>query len=371
MKTKPPGKTKYKDLLRESLGRVHAWFNRNLWNKIVALGLTLLLLMSLVMYGIGQWYVSTRSGEYTRFGVSFIPAYAEYLGVDPQETFAAIVDDLGIKRMRLVSYWNRIERTPGVYDFSELDWQFQQAKLRNVDITLAIGLRQPRWPECHAPDWAASLSENEKNSRLQEFIAAVVHRYKYSPTLVSYQLENEFHLDSFGECGDHDRERLVNEFKLVREIDPDTPIVLSRSNNLVPSWPVGEPRADIIGAAVYKRNWEETYTKRYFEYPVPSWYYSSLAGAAKLTTGRDSFIHELQAEPWLPPQYDMRTAPTEEMYKSFNPEMVDSRIDFALKTGLKPIDLWGAEWWYYMKEVRDEPAVWQAIQDKLDEVSRH
>jgi L-ribulose-5-phosphate 3-epimerase UlaE len=33
-------------------------------------------------------------------------------------------------------------------------------------------------------------------------------------------------------------------------------------------------------------------------------------------------------------------------------------IDFAKNMGISPIDLWGIEWWYWMKEKHDRPEFW-------------
>jgi beta-galactosidase GanA len=65
----------------------------------------------------------------------------------------AMIDDLGVRQFRLVSYWDKIEPEKGTYDFDELDWQFQKANDAHAKVSLAIGLRQPRWPECHMPSW--------------------------------------------------------------------------------------------------------------------------------------------------------------------------------------------------------------------------
>ena len=96
------------------------------------------------MYGIAYWYQQKHRNEPITFGSTFIPTYAESFGLDPQETMQAMIDDLGIKRFRLVSYWRTIEKEPGTYDFSQLDWQFEKVKKAGGRVSLAIGLRQPR-----------------------------------------------------------------------------------------------------------------------------------------------------------------------------------------------------------------------------------
>ena len=317
------------------------------------------------MYAVAQWYINTKANEPYQIGATFIQPYAEYFELDPEETLTAMTDDLGFEHLRLVSYWNIHEREQGEYDFTDLDWQFAHAEERDVTISLAIGLRQPRWPECHMPAWAEPMEMKEWYPHLKDYMQAVIERYKDSPVLVSYQLENEFLLDVFGVCPDHSRERLIDSFEFVKELDPTRPVIVSRSNNATPSWPVGEPRADIIGASIYKRVWDGTLTNRYFEYPLPPWFYAFLAGGAKLTTNRDTVIHELQAESWLPRGMDMRTASTEELYKSMNPEMLANRFEYGRATGIREIDLWGVEWWYSRKVNDGDDSLWKVAREQI------
>lgn len=318
-------------------------------------------------YAVASWYQHKHRNDPLVIGTTFVPNYARYFDLDPKETLQAMIDDLGIKRFRLVSYWNMHEKEPDEYDFSELDWQFDMIEKAGGTVALSLGLRQPRWPECHGPDWAMQKPMPEWTEDLKEYMGVTIDRYKDRDVLVEYQLENEFLLTVFGDCPDHSRERLVDEFNYVKSKDDTRPLIVNRSNNAVPSWPVGEPRADKVGAAVYKRVWDKTITKRNFEYPLPEWFYTFLAGGTELTTGRDSIIHELQTESWLPEgvDYDMKTAPIEELYKTFSPEILPDRLAYGVKTGIRTIDLWGVEWWYQMKTKRNAPELWDIAKVEL------
>jgi hypothetical protein len=318
-------------------------------------------------YSIGVWYQLQHKDEPLEIGATFVPNYARYFELDPEETLQAMIDDLGIKRFRLVSYWNMHEKQPDVYDFSELDWQFDMIEEAGGTVALSLGLRQPRWPECHGPEWAMAKTVPEWTEDLKEYMGVLIDRYKDREVLVEYQLENEFLLTVFGDCPDHSRERLIDEFNYVKSKDSTRPLIVNRSNNAVPSWPINEPRADKVGAAVYKRVWDKTVTKRNFEYPLPEWFYSFLAGGTELTTGRESIIHELQTESWLPENvgYDMRDAPIDKLYDTFSPEILPSRIEYGVNTGIRTIDLWGVEWWYQMKTMRNAPELWDTAKTEL------
>ncbi len=333
------------------------WRRRNKIGKLIVIVLLILSVVISMMYGVSMWFKLSNRSKPLTIGATFVPNYARYFELDPQETFHAMIHDLGLRRFRLVSYWKDIERTPGVYDFSELDWQFEMAEEAGAEVSLAIGLRQPRWPECHGPAWAMEKPMTVWKEDLKVFMGKVIDRYKTSPALKEYQLENEFFLSVFGECPDFSRERLVEEYEFVKDRDPDHPVIISRSNNAV-GLPLNEPTPDAYAVSVYKRVWDKTLTKRYFEYPFPAWFYGSLAGGSKLIQDRELFIHELQTEAWLPSGMSMKTAPVEELYKSLNPERLKKRIAYGVDTGMRTIDVWGVEWWYHMKTKRAHPELW-------------
>jgi len=327
----------------------------------------------LATYGVAEWYIHKHKNQPLILGASFIPDYATSFGLDPQQTLQAMLepssqDGLALKQVRLVSYWSDIEPTPGQYDFSKLDWQFALANKYGAKVSLAIGLRQPRWPECHEPSWVNIDSNNRQawEPQLFKYISAVVNRYKDNPALQDYELENEFFMKVFGECKDFDRNRLVAEFNLVKGLDMQHNVIISRSDNWI-GVPVGKPTPDEFAISVYKRVWDATITHRYFEYPLPSWFYASLAGWEELLSGKDMIIHELQAEPWTPKGQDITQTSVKEQYKSMNPKRLKDRIKYGENTGMRTIDLWGAEWWYYMKVQKHDPGTWnvvkQAIQD--------
>jgi hypothetical protein len=89
-----------------------------------------------------------------RLGLTFSARYAADLGLDWRETYRALLDEIGVRRLRLPVYWDLIEREKGRTDFEDLDWQIAEAKKRGATLILAIGQRVPRWPECHIPAWA-------------------------------------------------------------------------------------------------------------------------------------------------------------------------------------------------------------------------
>jgi hypothetical protein len=340
------------------------WSRKSIWNRLALILAVVVLVCFGAMYGIAQWYIASQRDQPLAVGATFISDYAEKLGVDPKETLDAIINDLGVKHLRLVSYWDDIEAEQGVYDFSNLDWQMDKAEAGGVKVSLTLGLRQPRWPECHMPLWAALEPKKVWQPKLRKFIAAVVERYRDNPALESYQLENEYFLTVFGICPDFSRDRLVDEYNLVKRLDPKHTLVVSMSNNAIGT-PIGEPTPDKWAISIYKRVWDKTLTKRYFEYPIPAWYYGFRAGFTQLTRGHDSFIHELQAEAWAADGYETATAPLNELYKSMNSDRLRHRFRYGQATGMRKMDMWGVEWWYQMKVKRGAPELWETAKQEF------
>ncbi|MCA9332747.1 beta-galactosidase [Candidatus Saccharibacteria bacterium] len=344
------------------------WINSSKLHKAVWLVSLTLVICIMFMYSVSQWYMFKHRHQPIEMGVTFIPKYARYYDLDPKETLQAIFDDLNFKYVRLVSYWSEGEAEQGKYDFSQLDWQFDMAKSRGVKVSLSIGLRQPRWPECHMPTWAEKMQKSEWEPKLKDYISAVVNRYKDNPALGSYQLENEYFLKAFGICPDFTRQRLVDEYNLVKTIDTEHPVIVSMSNNAIGT-PIYAPTPDYWAISVYKRVWDKSVTKRYFEYPIPAWYYAFRAGWTEATRGRDSFIHELQAEAWTPNDLGIKETPLSEQDKSMNAERLHDRFEYGRATGMKKVDLWGAEWWYWRKVKRNDPSLWQAAKEEVEKTN--
>ncbi len=353
---------------------IKGWWNRfwqyvwqrGWWRRLVFILASIVILFSATGLTIAQWYINKHKNQPLVLGASFISDYAESLGVDPQQTLTAMLSDLKLKQIRLVSYWSDIEPSSGQYDFSKLDWQFALANQYHTKVSLSIGLRQPRWPECHEPSWITidSKSPQAWEPQLNKFITAVINHYKNNPALQDYELENEFFMTVFGECKDFSRTRLINEYKLVKSLDTEHPVIVSRSDNWV-GIPIGQPTPDEFAISVYKRVWDATLTHRYFEYPIPAKFYAMLAGSEELLSGKDMIIHELQAEPWTPNGLEITQTSVKEQYKSMNPQRLKARIAYGEATGMRTIDLWGAEWWYWMKVEQNNPDVWNVVKDAV------
>jgi hypothetical protein len=289
------------------------------------------------------------------FGVSFSVKQCRSFGIDPHAVLEWLIADAGFRRFRLMSYWNEHEKSPGTYDFTELDWQMDRVAAAGGHVTLALGARQPRWPENHWPDWAWEAPKEERTAALLAYVSEVVRRYRNHPALVSYQLENEALLGSFGERAEIDRPRLRLELRLVKGLDPHHPVAMSTST----SWgiPIRKPIPDIVGFSYYQIVYGEGAYHEAFHKP---WLHRGRKRLIKLLKRRPAFIHELQLEPWGPRAiWEM---PADEQNKSMGPAQIARNVALARQTNAWPIDLWGGEWWYWRLKKDKDASIWKAVE---------
>ncbi|MFH1354382.1 MAG: beta-galactosidase [bacterium] len=294
------------------------------------------------------------------YGVSFSAPQADWIGLDWRQTYDALLDDLGVRRVRLSAYWDRIEPEEERPDFEDLDYQMDRAAEKGAAVILAIGRKLPRWPECHEPEWVQSRTEEEKQRRILEMLWAVVERYKGHPALTMWQLENEPLFD-FGECPPEDHAFLAQEEAVIRTLDSDHPILVTDSGELN-SWLPAARYGDVLGTTMYRTVFSgRTHRLFSYDYIFPSWLYRAKARLVKLIRGKEVIIAELQGEPWGSGPYIYIS--NEERQASFSPARMQQLQRFAQRTQLPEAYWWGAEYWYWEKEINDNPAYWEIARE--------
>lgn len=290
------------------------------------------------------------------YGVTFSQPQAQYIGLDWQEAYEAMLDDLGVRRLRLVAYWNIVEPEADDYDWRDLDWQMDEAAERGAKVMLAVGRKVPRWPECHIPEWARDLSEAEQQEEVKEMVGAVVERYREHPALERWQLENEPFLD-FGECPVSDEKFFAEEEALVRAGDSLHPIVVTDSGELN-WWLKVAQYGDVVGTTMYRTVWSgRTNSPFSYDYLFPAWMYRLKSRYVKLLTGKEVVIAELQGEPWGAAQFPDMTE--EERRAVFSLARMMELADFAERTQLPEAYWWGVEYWYWEKSTHGEDTFWE------------
>lgn len=302
--------------------------------------------------------------ERISYGMSFNTLYAHELGLDWRVVYNAILNDLNVRHFRLAAHWPMIEPTRDTYNFVELDYQIAQAEKAGADVILAVGRRLPRWPECHIPPWAEGLTWDEQKKEILEQIERVILRYKDSSAITYWQVENEPYLEVFARehCGELDEEFLKEEIALVKSLDDTRPILVTDSGNLG-LWAGAYRNGDAFGTSVYVHFWNPEVGQ--FRTVLPPAWYRIKANLMTLLYGRkEIMLIELSAEPWL--IEPVTNVPIETQYERMDLQKFNDILAYAKRTKLEKQYLWGAEWWYWLKE-KGHSEMWERGKELFNE----
>ena len=295
------------------------------------------------------------------YGVSFSPTFAEYLDLDWKKTYLAVLDDLQIKHLRIPTYWTSVEKNQGKFDFTDDDFMLEEAQKRGVKVVVVLGIKQPRWPECHVPQWAQKLSINDRHEAALKYIKETVNRYKDNSAVYAWQIENEPFFYPYGDCPVPDLDFFKKEVTLVKGMDK-RPVIVSETGEWAP-WIVQMQSSDIFGTTLYRDVYH--FLTGYFTYPLTPGYYSLRSNFFRkffAPNNQKTIIVELQAEPWFANNSPLST-PVDRQIEIFSEEKLEANLAFAKKTGFDEIYLWGVEWWYFMKEKKGHPEYWDYVKN--------
>lgn len=280
------------------------------------------------------------------YGITFSPRYAADLGLNVDDAYATLVNELGVKHVRLPLYWSDIERAPGAFDWTVPDQLVEFSQAHGVELTVVVGMKVPRWPECYVPDWAEGLDADRLQEAVLAFITQAVDRYKDSAAVVRWQVENEPFFP-FGTCPLITTAQFKERVERVRSLDP-RPILVTVSGEIGP-WLESAQAADVLGFSMYRQTWNDLFG--YFVYPISPEFYAVRASLVHDDVP-SVIISELQAEPWFPEPLASR--PLTDWYELFTAEMFENNIQFARDARLSEVYLWGAEWWVALKDAGDD-----------------
>ncbi|MGE5279237.1 MAG: beta-galactosidase [Deltaproteobacteria bacterium] len=318
-----------------------------------------------------------------RVGTTFSPVQCAYLGLDWKETFQKTLS-LSFDIIRLAAYWDRIERVPDVYDFSELDWQIEQARRAGVEVLLTVGMKAPRWPEFFIPAWVLEKEEIAFGSdvsthpyvraRALKFIEAVAAHYAGEASIVAWQVENE-PLNRAG-AGQWriGRSFLKEEIARVRRADPAArPVVVNAmtyANRYLrflarlayrrnPVYEVAEI-ADIPAYNIYPAIGERVLGAGmcFFSQPGRRLRYLEQIARAAVRRNKPFWVTELQAEPWEPGQL---VHAARGMALTCGPANIEEGFREAKRLGADTVFLWGVEYWFFRQQVFGDPSWLEAV----------
>lgn len=299
-------------------------------------------------------FSANRQPNDMTFGATFSTQYASYLGFDWQEVYVAGLEELELKHWRIPVYWSDIEPEMGVYQFDDVDWMMDQALEHEAQVTLAIGLKVPRWPECFLPTWAQDASDEELDDHAYTLVQTIVERYRNHEALERWQVENEPFFP-FGECPQPSLQRVEQETALVRSLDPNH-LIQSTVSGEQSFWLLSANRVDVLGFSLYREVWNPVIGT--FVFPHNPSFYTWQRWLTEPFVDR-VIVSELQAEPWLSGALYDEEGAIQEYYAAFPAEDLEANVAFAKRIGVEEVYFWGVEWWYYLKE-NGEPRLWDA-----------
>ncbi len=319
--------------------------------------LVVILLAAVIFY----FSVNVKPAKKMIWGVNFSQAQAQFLKLDWKQLYLAMMEDLKVDNIKLITNWDFVEPKKEVYYFNDTDWQVDQAESHGASLIYVVGMKTGRWPECHVPDWAENLSKKEQQTAILKYIEVVVNRYKGNSSIVAWQAENE-PLFNFGICPWYDSDFLAQEVQLIKSLDPIHPVIVSDSGEQS-LWLKAASIGDAVGVTTYRKVWFHiTDTRGFFvSMPFPPKIYGIKAWIVDRFFSKEVIGVELQAEPWVNDVY--ADVSLQEQLKSMNIDVFKANVDYAKKTGLNTFYFWGTEWWYWLKTTQNRPEIWNAAKD--------
>ncbi len=323
---------------------------RKLYKLLIVVGIVVLVLFLLSL---------RKMPVQLTYGVSFSKFHADELRLNWKKVYLALLDDLKVRNLRLSAHWPMVEPADGKFNFSELDFQIREAQKHSASVILAVGRRLPGWPECHDPEWVSKLNLNERNQKLLQYIKAVVNRYKGFDNIKYWQVENEPYFTMFSRagCGSFDENFLKEEVALVRQLDPTRPILLTDSGEWG-LWYKAYKNGDVFGTTMYLYVYfKQGGISEPIRYPlIPAFYRIKQNIIGTVLGKKPSLVIELPAEPWLlQPIVD---TPLNDQLERMGLDKFNEMVRFSSKTGFDTFYLWGAEWWYWMRD-HGHPEFWE------------
>lgn len=305
-------------------------------------------------------------------GANFSCRHAEWLGLDCRTAYLTVLQDLGVKHLRLSVYWDEIEPQPGVYDFRAVRWQLDQAAQHGAAVVLTIGIKGQRWPEVYVPAWLWEQVSPPPGADLGSIptlrdaalamLTAVVTELGGHPAIEAWQVENEplirsarFHDRYVGEA------TLRLEVEAVRRADrQQRPIVLTHPWTWIldRDWQRNLALADILGLSYHTKRQEGPFHWFYLQPFHLGPFSPHIRGVVSMAAaqGKRVWITELQAEPW-------EQRPMSEVgvtgNRTLSPERLQENVRLARATGVERAYLWGIEWWLYQRERWGETRYWE------------
>lgn len=305
-------------------------------------------------------------------GFSFSPETSLLEGRDPAIDLSRLLEATDPDLVRLPIYWEVVEPTPKQLDFTSIDSLLAVVTQHNLTapnptrVVLTVGARNFLFPELHEPDWAGPrqqpyLNQAQATAAYRKYFIASVKRYRKSPLLYAWQVENEPLDDVVNDFTGLDQitpSQLSWEVAEVHLLDTQHQAVVTSYDALMEVLDMlqvyapqlllghgsGHPAdalsaGDVLGLDLYVDGPSVAFRHVTTVDVREQWKQQAVAFWARQAeqAGKGLWLAEVQAQPWS-------DAPT------FRPsDLVESAVDYR-QDRLQVVLMWGVETWL------DDPA---------------
>ena len=302
-------------------------------------------------------------------GFSFSPESSLRAERDPASDLRRLLATTDPDIVRLPIYWESIQPTQNQLDFSSIDALLAEVAAhdyltaRQTRVVLTIGARNFLYPELHEPAWAGPreqpyIGEVQKGEAYRAYFDSSITRYRDSPLLYAWQVENE----PFDYVGNDltgvdqiDPAQLSWEFGEVHRLDPQHKAMTTTYDGwnaavdmlqvyatpvlaLLRGYPSGHPNqtldvGDALGLDLYLEGPSIPLDFTSVDLRA-EWKQQALAFWADRAqaSGKDLWLAEMQAQPW--------SGST-----SFTPaDLIESAYDYR-EERIQVVLMWGVETW--------------------------
>lgn len=308
--------------------------------------------------------------ERLTLGTTFSQLQCKYLQLDHTKALSEIVK-LPFHTIRVCAYWNEIENKKNEYDYRTIDRVIEEVVNANKKIILAVGMKAPRWPEFHLPQWAKDEAQSEKvYEQCSKFTRNILQRYRDIPNITHLQIENEpLNKMPITENKAVDKDFLCNQVNEARSLKrPDQKILATTAINIFPyslgfkynsAFEFCVSIADAIGVNVYTK----IGTPVGYIQPFPFFWWKLAQWQQEAQQSHtETWITEAQSEPW---EHGSAVHTSKAVFPSASPERTEKLVDKLSQLGYKNILLWGCEYWYWQKQ-NGRSEWWNAMSTLLE-----
>jgi hypothetical protein len=268
-------------------------------------------------------------------GFSYSPMISQALQRDPATDLGILLAATEPDLVRLPVYWEDTQPSPRNLDFSSVDELLaavergNEASGRTTRVILTVGARNFLYPELHAPSWAGprqqpQLGIAQAGAAYRAYFEAAITRYRSSPLLYAWQVENEPFDEVGNEITGNDQisaAQMAWEVEEVHRLDPEHMAVATSYDgwNVTVDWlqlnapdvlaalhgyPSGSPGAaldagDALGLDIYVDG--PTIPMRFTSIALrTSWKAEALKfwSVVAKAQHKQLWLTEMQAEPW-------------------------------------------------------------------------